>query len=71
MEKAFGFIYDNNSKRFKAIDIEFDMKTDEAKIVGSKDIGDSRSRALFEAEKMVGLYLSNLTTTKKGEKDVE
>jgi hypothetical protein len=70
MDKAFGFVYDRNTKRYKAIDLEFDLKSNEANIVGSKDIGDSRSRALFEAEKMIGLYLSNLDIT-KGDKDVE
>lgn len=70
MEKGFGFIFDKKTKRFKAIELEFDMKTDEARIVAAKDIGDSRSRALFEAEKMVGLYLSMLDTT-KGDKDVK
>ena len=70
MNKAFGFVYDRNTKRYKAIDLEFDLKSNAANIVGSKDIGDSRSRALFEAEKMIGLYLSNLDIT-KGDKDVE
>ena len=71
MDKGFGIIFDHDKKRFFKIELQFDLKTNEAKIGPLTDFGDSRAVSLYNAEKHIVnlVYDIDMTKPNQGEKN--
>lgn len=67
--KAVGMVFDVEKKMFSRVDIEFDLETNEAKIVNIEPVGDSRAMAIFNARKFIVLNTNeiNMLKPQKGE----